>query len=691
MSIATMTRPIITVLAMGAVCLAGGFAADDATAVEQTRKLPDDRRLGKLRSTDTSTFPPQLIHAAEQWPARRAAIRTRILVAAGLHPMPQRTPLKVIIHGKVERDDYTVERVIFDSFPGHYVTGSLYRPKSPAAGKRPAVLSPYGHWKEGRFHDHGPDLVRKEIAAGAERFEVGGRHIIQARCVQFARMGCIAFVYDMEGFADSVQGDHAAGPRPDEPDLPGYPLLSPRAELHGQTPFGLQTWNSIRALDFICTLDDVDPARIAVTGASGGGTQSMILSALDERIAAAMPAVMVSTGMQGGCTCENAQYLRIGLGNVDIAAATAPRPLGLICANDWTKTLQTSGHPELQALYQLLGHPDRYEAHFRLEFPHNYNAVNRQHMVHFMNRHLKLGLTEPIVERDYVPLNRVTEASVWTGNHAKPGGADVGVAHERKLTAEWTKATEAALKAMTAGERRIVIAEGLATMVGRSPADVGPVKWELRQEIVRDDYLLVTGTVTVTHHGEQLPILLTYPKRDWNHEIVIWLTDTGKSGILGAGGALIAEVAALIKEGSAVAAVDLFGQGAFVKGGKPLDAVRLLPRGKGNQPSQQAACYHFGYNPPLMIQRVHDVMSLVEFLRGGDGERTARRIELRATGREAGPVAILARRVLGGRIDKTVIDAQGFSFDAVRRIDHPMFLPGILRYGGMKALEANAE
>src|SRR5260370_42488118 len=118
---------------------------------------------------------------------------------------------------------------------------------------------------------------------------------------------------------------------------------------------GLQTYNSIRALDFLAGLPDVDPARIGVTGASGGGTQTFILCAIDDRPAAAFPAVMVSTAMQGGCICENCSYLRIGTGNIELAAIFAPKPLGMSGANDWTKQIQTKGLPELQALYRVLG------------------------------------------------------------------------------------------------------------------------------------------------------------------------------------------------------------------------------------------------------------------------------------------------------------------------------------------------
>ena len=95
-------------------------------------------------------------------------------------------------------------------------------------------------------------------------------------------------------------------------------------------------WNAVRAVDFLLTLPDVDPARIGVNGASGGGTQSLLLSAIDDRIAVSVPTVMVSGNMQGGCICENAGLLRLGTNNIELTALTAPRPLAEVAANDWT-------------------------------------------------------------------------------------------------------------------------------------------------------------------------------------------------------------------------------------------------------------------------------------------------------------------------------------------------------------------
>jgi dienelactone hydrolase len=169
------------------------------------------------------------------------------------------------------------------------------------------------------------------ITEGAERFEKSGRFPQLARCATLARLGCVVFIHDMLGYADSVQIPTAVAhrfskqrPELDRPDRWGF--FSPQAELRLQSILGVQAWNCIRGLDFLCSLPEVDPSRIGVTGSSGGGTQTLLTCALDPRPTVAFPQGMVSNSMQGGCTCENACYLRIGTGNVEFAALFAPKP-----------------------------------------------------------------------------------------------------------------------------------------------------------------------------------------------------------------------------------------------------------------------------------------------------------------------------------------------------------------------------
>ena len=156
--------------------------------------------------------------------------------------------------------------------------------------------------------------MEKELESGGEIDPVAARYHLQARSVHLARMGCLVLHYDMVGYADATALGHTSG------------LTSVEAQGFGVNHLGLQSWNSIRLVDHLVSRSDVDPSRIGVTGGSGGGTQSFMLAALDERIRVAFPAVMVGTEMQGGCVCENAPHLRVGTSNIGICALVAPRP-----------------------------------------------------------------------------------------------------------------------------------------------------------------------------------------------------------------------------------------------------------------------------------------------------------------------------------------------------------------------------
>ncbi|NIV35751.1 MAG: acetylxylan esterase, partial [Anaerolineae bacterium] len=146
--------------------------------------------------------------------------------------------------------------------------------------------------------------AQEKIAQGWERFEAGGRTPLQARGVQLARMGCVVFQYDMVGYADSLQLTHKRlGPREHMNTPQDWGLSSPMAEHHLQSLMMLQTWNSVRSLDFLLSLPDIDAGKVGVEGHSGGGTQTFILAALDARPHVLFPAVMVGTAMQGGCIC----------------------------------------------------------------------------------------------------------------------------------------------------------------------------------------------------------------------------------------------------------------------------------------------------------------------------------------------------------------------------------------------------
>ncbi len=163
---------------------------------------------------------------------------------------------------------------------------------------------------------------------------------------------------------------------------------SARAYLWSVSLLGLQLWNSVRALDYLSSLDEVDSGRLACVGASGGGTQTFLLTAIDRRVSVSAPVVMVSASMQGGCVCENAPHLRLDANNVEIAAMAAPRPLLIVSATgDWTRTSPDIEYPAIREIYKLYGAEERVH-HVQVDAGHNFNRESRQAVYEWFGRWL---------------------------------------------------------------------------------------------------------------------------------------------------------------------------------------------------------------------------------------------------------------------------------------------------------------
>jgi len=675
---------VLFALVSPVMCFA--VANAEAPRVLPTGTLPQDRRLGPLKDLN-GDFPFTPSDSADAWNLRAERVRRQILVSQGLWPLPTRTPLNAVIQEGVEREDYAVDRVYFESMPGFYVTGNLYRPLESSV-PAPGVLCPHGHWANGRFYDTGLDKVKQEIQQGAEQFEEGGRSPLQARCVQLARMGCVVFHYDMIGYADCTQisfelAHRFAKQRPEMNADANWGLFSPQAESHGQSVMGLQTWNSIRALDFISQLPGVDPQRLAVTGASGGGTQTFMLCAVDPRPVAAFPAVMVSTEMQGGCTCENASGLRVETGNVEFAALFAPKPLGLSAADDWTGRMSTKGFPELLRHYALLGSAENVMLISRTEFGHNYNSVSRHAMYHWFNRHLKIGASEPIVERDYRRLS-TSEMTVWSGAAVEPAR---GPDFERGLLAWWHADAQAQLQELTPRDAsslrgfREVVGGAIDVMIGRDLPPAADVVYDQNYKEDKGDYLHMMGLLRNKPRQEELPISFLYPKQ-WEGQVVIWLSEAGKAGLLDESGAPIPPVARLLGNGAAVVGVDLLYQGEFLADGQRLETTGRVKN------TREAAAYTFGYNHAVFAQRAHDVLTVIAFAL--NHETTPKRVDLVGLGAAPAAWAAAARAQARDAVGRAAIATDGFRFGGVKEIHDPNFLPAGARYFDLPGMLAVA-
>src|ERR1700733_1028370 len=377
-----------------------------------------DSRNVAIRHTDFRFTMPKYATLGE-WEARKAHLKRQILIAAGLFPIADRAPVHAELSGRVARAAYTIERVALETMPGYYLGGNLYRPLHPK-GKVPAVLTPHGHWTYGRLEN--------SVTFSA-----------QALGMSLAKQGYVAFAYDMVGYNDALQTEHA--------------FHSPTYQLWSFGPLGLQLWNSIRALDFVESLPEVDSRRIAVTGASGGGSQSFLLAAVDERVSYAAPVNMVSFQMQGGCECENAPGLRIGTSNVEIAAMMAPRPMLLVSATgDWTKNVPREEYPAIRSIYELYQQPDNL-AVVQFEAEHNYNRSSREAVYGFLAKHVSgRGEGGKVTEGDEVEIEPLLSMLVWQGRNL-PSNAVT----QEQLFDEWKEFGRRRMAALDAADRRQAI------------------------------------------------------------------------------------------------------------------------------------------------------------------------------------------------------------------------------------------
>ncbi len=571
------------------------------------------------------------------WRDRAQALREQLQVTLGLWPLPERAPLEPEVFGKVERDGYTIEKVVLRTLPGHTLSGNLYRPVG-VRGRVPAILCPHGHWEDGRVNSE-----------------------VQQRCIRWAKLGCVVFLYDMVGYNDTKAF--------------GHEFLNARLDRWGFSLAGLQTWNSLRVVDFLTGLPDVDPARIGCTGESGGGTQTFLLTALDPRIAVAAPVVMVSEYFQGGCVCENCSGLRHGTDNVEIAALAAPRPMKLVGATgDWSVNTTTKVDPAIRKVYELTGHGDRLSADV-FTAPHNYNKTSREAVYAFMARWL-LGITDPEATREGEQTPEQPE-DLWTFTSAHPAPADRKSPAE--LEAELVRQQSTALDRLSPGEdgaRWQADRRFLATAHRVRVGLVNPAAAELTATAVRradrEGLAIHHGRVGRTVTGEAIPVVRLIPAKSTGRLTVV-MHPAGKAGLVGPDGAPTPLVRALLDRGQEVVGFDPLLVGESADPAAPSD----------RRPDTRHATT---YNKVLAADRVQDLATVLAWARSLDGIRQTNLIGTAGTG----PLVLLARPLLI-EVARTAVDLDGFDYgDGSADVPAGLDLPGVLQFGGLSGASALA-
>ncbi|MDR0542486.1 MAG: acetylxylan esterase [Dysgonamonadaceae bacterium] len=291
----------------------------------------------------------------QEWEKRKAEIKSCLPGALKLSPLPPRPQSAVILTPKRKYDGYTVENFAVETLPGVYVAGSIYKP-SKVKGKCPVMLNPNGHFGDGRY-----------------------RADQQFRCAAQARMGIISASWDLFAWGES--------------------LLQFDGNLHRLSAANtIQTLNAIRILDYLLSLKEADHTKVGITGGSGGGSLTMMLAAIDDRITLSVPAVMLSSYFSGGCPCESGMPAHLCGGrtnNVEIAAMFAPKPqLILSDGKDWTSAVPELEYPFLQRVYSFYHAENHLENDHFADEGHDYGLSKRKALYRFIAQHFGLDIQQ---------------------------------------------------------------------------------------------------------------------------------------------------------------------------------------------------------------------------------------------------------------------------------------------------------
>ena len=590
--------------------------------------IPKDGRT-EIRHLDmVYTFPSYTTRAS--WESRSEYLRKRTLTSTGLWPMPDKCPLNVKVTGKIEGDDYTIENVCFESIPGFYVTGNLYRPKGKK-GPFPGIANPHGHWAHGRLEN-----------------QVLGS--IPGRCINYARLGFVSFAYDMIGYNDSkLQVPHTYGG-----DQKGF--------LWGISLMGLHLWNSIRVIDFLQSLPDVDPDKIACTGASGGGTQTFMLMSVDKRVKVSVPAVMISAYMQGGCLCENSPSLRVDCFNVEIGAMMAPRPmLMLSCTGDWTSHTPEVEYPAEQSIYRLYDAVGKVK-NVHVDAGHNYNQESREASYGWFSKWL-LGVGDGSSIKETPFELPPPEAMLVFPDGKLPENALTGDQLMAYLI-DYAKSQILSLKphdSATLQAYRDVMGVAYQYALTVKQPEACDLRVDKINEEKRENYRVERLIIGQKSVGEQIPALLFVPEHPTGAVLIVH--PEGKSA-LADGDSPSALVQGLLAKNKIVLGIDTFKTGE----------TALLKR-------NESINHFYTYNLSDTALRIQDILTGIACL-----QTLTYTVDL--IGLDQAGIWCLLARGMANNVNKTVVDANQINYGDDNVWLKELFIPHIRRAGDLKTAAA---
>lgn len=634
-SLLSYTFILVLILLSTTASRGAELTSDERTRVLDSGERLEDRRMTELKDYRTPwTF--EKPSSLAEWATKREYIRRKVLLTCGLWPMPERGPVEVEVFDRVEHEDYTIEKVLLKTLPGYYATGNLFRPKQNAEGPKqrfPGVLCPHGHWENGRNED-------------SERASVPGR------AINLARQGYVVFTYDMVGYEDNAQ-------------LLSHGFGGDREALYGLIPAGIQLFTSIRGLDFLETLEDVDSNKLGCTGASGGGTQTFLLYAVENRVKVAAPVNMISAHMQGGCKCENAPGLRLDLNNMDIGATMAPRVLCMVSASgDWTKNTPTVEYPAIASVYELYNRP-KMVMEQQVDAPHNYDKNSREIVYKWFGKWFYRERPETdFVEEDFV-VDASAQLRVFASREV-PADA----LKEAEFFASMREASEARLwEYMEKHPTSFASIYGLAYQLALAvkEPESGEIETSQKSQTSLGGHSVEKFLLQNASTGQSVPANLWLPQGKVATNPVVLVHPAGKGGILNADGSPGESLSSYLSQGSPVLAIDALGTGEFIA-----DASW---EARTHARASDGVAHFDTYNLTDTAGRVQDILLAESYLADRFG-KPAKMVGLPG----AGGWVLLAHG-LATRSAGTEADLSGLVFTEDKAFVEQLYIPNVRKVG----------
>lgn len=323
---------------------------------EYPRRQPADGE--KLTAYLTS-----LCNNKSDWDSRRAMLKKEVRERLGIDPLLAKCSNETPKTTKIRKHDgYTVQNFCLKTFGNYTIRGSIYTPSGK--GKHPLIICPIGHFNGGRYNKD-----------------------LQKRYGTLARTGAICVSYDLWGWGESE----------DEVGSKAH-----------RTSFAhqMQIVNGLKILDWMIQRKDVDRTRVGVNGGSGGGTQTVLLSVLDDRFTASCPVVSMSSWFDGGCPCESGMPIQLSGGgtcNAELAATFAPKPMMIISdGGDWTSTTPTVEFPFVQRVYGFYDAKDNVQNIHLPNEKHDFGPNKRSGVYKFFAETFQLDATK--IDEDKVTI-----------------------------------------------------------------------------------------------------------------------------------------------------------------------------------------------------------------------------------------------------------------------------------------------